>query len=436
MKKVVIIILSIIFCLIIFLILLFLYQNKISYYKLEIDPNNNLIITLKSDDILCQITSDKIIENKWQQAYNKECSYQLEDKNYKLFLKLPNGKIQEIEEMQKIGKIISVKPNINELYLAIEETYKPYIIINSIGNVNKEYTWTSTNNNIVTINKNNEIIAKSIGSAIIKTKYNNNDYLINIEVTDKIVKAPTTYDPNKEYLSCQHYSEEDNDLLDKILKSKINNAGYQTRAGAVEAARFLTLNFPYKINYFYENGRATTFDKKTLAYGEGRYYHKGLFLHKSRYKNILTSVNGPAIWGCDLYSNIEKETVANGLNCSGFIAWIMKNAGYDPGDIGAGITSVPDFTDIGIKSNLNKDIIKLNKIKAGDLLYSYRVGGHIAIIVGIDETNYYVAEAYWGEPRGVVINTYNREKITKYFSSVILMDEFYKNDGNYTEMWY
>ena len=28
----------------------------------------------------------------------------------------------------------------------------------------------------------------------------------------------------------------------------------------------------------------------------------------------------------------------NGLDCSGFIAWVLKNAGFDPGDIGAGDT--------------------------------------------------------------------------------------------------
>lgn len=435
MKRVVSIILSILFCLNCFLICLFLNQKKIINYKLDIN-NNYLIITLNKNDILCQITTNKIDENNWQQANNNKCSYKLEDNNYKLYLKLPNGKIQEIKEMQNIGKIISVKLNVKELYLALDETYKPTLKIESIGNINKDYTWTSNNNKVAIVNENNEIIGKEVGSAIIKTNYNNKDYIINVKVTDKIVKAPTMFDTNKEYLSCNFYSESDNDILDKILKSKIINAGYQTRAGAVEAARFLTLNFPYKINYFYENGRVTTFDKKTLAYGEGRYYHEGLYLHKSRYSNILESVNGPAIWGCNLYSNIKKESVANGLNCSGFIAWVIKNAGYDPGDIGAGITSVFDFTDIGEKKELNSKIIKSNIIRAGELIYSPRVGGHIAMIVGIDEANYYVAEAYWETPRGVVINTYNKEKITEYFTNVILMDEYYKDDGNYTEIWY
>ena len=116
-------------------------------------------------------------------------------------------------------------------------------------------------------------------------------------------------------------------------------------------------NFPYKINYFYENGRATTYGVKTLAYGEGRYYSEGLYLHESRYDNILKNAKGPATWGCDLYSKIEGRTTGNGLNCSGFVAWVLKNAGYDPGDIGAGITSVFDFTDISKKEKLTNNLI-------------------------------------------------------------------------------
>ena len=60
--------------------------------------------------------------------------------------------------------------------------------------------------------------------------------------------------------------------------------------------------------------------------------------------------------------------------------------------------------------------------------------GHIAIIIGIDENNIYVAESL---PRfkGVVANVYNKNKISKTFSHVILMDRVYEIDGNLTNMW-
>lgn len=418
------------------LICLIGYQIKLGYYKLYINSNNELIIDLFDENISCQLTENEIDEDNWHPAENKQCLFALEDKKYKLFLKDKYGNIKEIKEMENIGKVLNSELNTEKIFLALNESYTPILNISSIGNVDKNYTWISSDNSIVEIDENNQLIAKSVGSANITTTFNSKQFILKVEVTDKILKAPIEYDANKEYLSCEFYSESDNDLLDDILKNRISNVGYKTRAAAVEAARFLTLNFPYKINYFYENGRATTFDEKTLAYGEGRYYHEGLYLHSSRYSNILKSVNGPATWGCNLYSRIEKTYAANGLNCSGFIAWVLKNAGYDPGDIGAGITAVPDFTDISNKESLNQEIINSKKIKSGDLLHSYRGGGHIAIIVGIDETNYYVAEAYWLKPRGVVINTYSKTEITEYFSSVVLMDDYYQNDGNYTELWY
>lgn len=431
MKKFVVIFLILIVSLIVFIG----HKIDLGYYKLYINSNNELVIGLFDNNILCQLTENELDDNNWKQSVNKQCIYSLEDKPYKLYIKFNDGNIKEIKEVQNLGKIIKIELNTSKIYLALNESYDLKLDIEAVGNVDKTYNWTSTNNEVVEI-KNNQIIGASVGNTIIETNFNHETYKVEVVVTDKILAAPQKYDANKKYLECNVFSEEDNDLIDEILKYKINNVGYKTRAAAVEAARFLTLNFPYKINYFYENGRATTYGVKPLAYGEGRYYNEGLYLHESRYKNILKSVKGPATWGCDLYSKVEGRTTGNGLNCSGFVAWVLKNAGYDPGDIGAGITSVFDFTDISKKEKLTNNLIKGTTIKSGDLLYSSRVGGHIAIIVGIDDTNYYVAEAYWDVPRGVVINTYKKSNVTDYFSYVILMDEYYQNEGNYTELWY
>ena len=91
----------------------------------------------------------------------------------------------------------------------------------------------------------------------------------------------------------------------------------------VEAARFLTLHFPYKIEYFYENGRLGT----NGIDGEGRYYHKGLYLNSSKYSTISKSKNGPKVWGCSLYSTPVKRNDNNGLDCSGFVSWALLNGG-------------------------------------------------------------------------------------------------------------
>lgn len=323
-----------------------------------------------------------------------------------------------------------------KIYLIESEKYKINIEFKNIDINENNIIWHSKDNNILKIENNNELIGLNKGKTIIYTYILNKKHEIQVEVTNLLLSQDKEYTINKELLSCNTYTKEENDLIDYILEYKINNVGYKTRAGVVEAARFLTINFPYRINYFYENGRGTPYGLKDTVHGEGRYYNKGLYLDESRFKNIEYIKNGPATWGCNIYSNVIGEVQRNGLNCSGFISWAMIQAGFDPGDIGAGITDVYDYTDTGEKIILTEDIINKNVIKAGDLLHSDRAGGHIAIIVGIDESNYYVAEAVWYEPIGVVINTYSKKNIKENFNYVILMDSFYKKNGKYSELWY
>lgn len=122
----------------------------------------------------------------------------------------------------------------------------------------------------------------------------------------------------------------------------------------------------------------------------------------------------------------------NGLDYSGFIAWVLKNADFDPGDIGAGDTESPyQMTKLGDFVSLNQDLIKSGKIKTGDLINYW---GHIGIIIGIDKNNIYVAKSL-PTLGGVVAKKYSKSNITKTFSYVVLMDDYYKKNGNLTDMW-
>ena len=72
-----------------------------------------------------------------------------------------------------------------------------------------------------------------------------------------------------------------------------------------------------------------------------------------------------------------------------------------------------------------------------DLLGEVTVSeGHSALVVGIDNDYYYVAESLWISPLGVNINKYKKGDVHKYFETVNLMDSYYKKQGNYTAMWY
>lgn len=271
-----------------------------------------------------------------------------------------------------------------------------------------------------------------IGNVLYKTS--------NIYVTDAITNIKENFDNKKPFLPCMAYSKEDASLIDKILFDRIDNAGYKTRAGVVAAARFITLEFPYRLKYFYENGRVHESGVNYVD-GEGRYYHRGLYLDESKFASLLASSSaGPAIWGCKL-TNYEDDPplfirlnkYPNGLDCSGFVSWVLLNGGFDVGDIGAGESAYThQLTDTGEFMNLTQELIDNNEIRVGDLL---NVPGHIAIIIGIDDTNYYVAESL-NTFDGLVVKTYNRKSVKKTFPYVVLMDSVYLEDGNITKMWY
>ncbi len=323
--------------------------------------------------------------------------------------------------------------NKNTIYLAIGGEYQLNLDYKYIGNIDNEVNWISgdyeiayVDNGLVKgLNKGNTSIYAYVDNVIVST---------NVIVTDLIITRPSSYNHDKSYLPCGIYSEEENDLLDAILVDRVNDAGYQTRAGAVEAARFLALEFPYKIRYFSENGRLST----NGVEGEGRYYFKGLYLNSSRFSNITVSANGPATWGCSIYSRPSGGYRSNGFDCSGFISWVLLNGGWDVGDIGAGLASHLDLTDYGVRTNFNYSVVTSGEVKVGDLLSSGGVsGGHIAMIVGEDDDNYYVAESLWTPPNvAVVIMTYSKSTIFNRYYYVMLMDNYYKNDGNLTKLWY
>lgn len=387
------------------------------------NKNNNLIIEL-DNNYDCLFTDEYILpdvdSNKWVAS----------DKEYKCYTKFDNSKYIFLKKDNKIvystDDVIYLETLSDKVYMALNDKKDlPIKVIGNINNLDFKYS----NSTVIDINK-GKIISNSIGNTSIITKYNGTKNIIDVIVSDLIVTMPKEYDLKKKELECNKYSEEESNILDDILKSRVNEVGASTRASAVSVARFLTLEFPYRINYFYENGRQTT----NKVDGEGRYYHKGLYLTESKYSSLTGSTSSPKAWGCKLYSNPVKRYDNNGLDCSGFVSWVLLNAGFDPKDVGAGFADYLDLTDYGDVKRINSATIK--DIKVGDLLHSYAAGGHIGIIVGIDNDYFYVAQALWYDEVGVIITKYKKDLLYKSFPHVILMDKYYINDGKLTNMWY
>ena len=229
---------------------------------------------------------------------------------------------------------------------------------------------------------------------------------------------------NKEKLSCNQYSEDEVNKLEEILANQIEFAGYKTRAGVVAAARFLSLEFKYKLNYFYENGRMTNNGSFDFCDGEGRYLHKGLYLTTSDYKDIKQSRSGPQMWGCTMYEETRKADIANGLDCSGFVTWAMINAGYDIPDYGAS-----DLFELGTKKTFDDSSV-WDEIQIGDLVGR---NGHVGILVGIKDNKYYIAESLDYDLH--ILEYTKNDLINSQLKFFVLMDEYYNKKGNLTSYW-
>ncbi len=413
---------------IIVIIFVFVIYKKITkQYIISIEYNDNLIVTLiDNDDLYCILSDEEpdINDNKWIKSKDNICT-----------LKYQNEKDIYIKNDEKIvysssNDLYYELQDNKEIYLANKDKY--YLFKYSLGNLNK-LNITIEDKNIVEY-QDGYLNAVDNGNTKATIKTGEENIILNTTVTYLITKRPKNYDFNKENLKCEKYTKEENDLIDKILAQKVNGVGNKTRAAVVEAARFLTLDFPYRINYFYENGRVST----NKVDGEGRYYHKGLYIDESRFDDITGSstLNNKGTWGCSIYSIPIKDYDNNGLDCSGFVSWAILNGGYNPGDIGAGYTKAKDLPSLGTKKTITDEIATNGTIKVGDLLHNERNGGHIAIIVGIDKEYYYVAQAVWFDEVGVVITKYKLDELDSEFPDVVLMDKYYKNDGKLTNMWY
>ena len=174
--------------------------------------------------------------------------------------------------------------------------------------------------------------------------------------------------------------------LNTNLKSRIELAGYGTRAGVVEAARFLTLGLDNKIPY--KNG--------------GKFFELGL----------------------------NEDWNSDGLDSSGFVSWALLNGGAN---INKTMT-IKELINTNTTGNLKitADLYKYyDKIQVGD--FAYR-DSKIGIIIGKDNGILYVAESNLEE--GLIVT-----QITSYgnsssnYSHIYFTDDYYNSVGNISSMW-
>lgn len=379
-------------------------------------------------------------DDGWIKATNGYCSFTVEDGEYNIFVKDSLGNIVNADKQKvNIDKILEIKPSKNIFYMWRGMEQKLSYEIVKLGNVKDNIKMTSANDKIASISENGIITANNYGTTIISlTSEDGALSKVKIIVSPFITKP--VVNTKKSYITCKQFNLEEANLIDEILFDRIDDAGYGTRAGVVAAARFITLEFAYRIHYFYENGRLNNYSPYKHVDGEGRYYHRGLYLNESKFADITASFVGPAIWGCDLqnYTDwgpyVTGKYYPNGLDCSGFVTWALLNGGFDVGDIGAGANANHnDLDDLGEKVMITNELMNSGRVKVGDLI---GLNGHMAILAGWDDNNYYIAESL-NTTGGVVMTVVKKSNLVNnsIYDYIILMDEVYKKDGNLSNMW-
>ena len=409
--------------------------SNITYGELNPDNSKTMYVELQNTyfDPMCSINGVD-----WIKSTNGKCEFDVNDGNYNLQVKnflTSNNKPLQVE----INDITKITLNTHEYYLAPGEIYNLRTNFEFVGDVDtNEVEWTSSDSNIVSVEK-GKITGVNVGNADISVKAKNGvSDTVKVTVTD-IIRKPEL-DDNKQKVPCNRYSEEENKLLDRILETRVAAEEEGSRAAMIQVLRFITLNFKYKVPYFFEHGRLNNTNGQRYVDGEGRYYHKGLYLSESKFKDLKKIHSGPAIWGCGLvnYDDEYGWTIGakypNGLDCSGFVTWAMLNSGHDVGDIGSGISyGIDDMSDIGEMHELTYEYANARNYKVGDIVAR---DGHTALIAGLDDNYIYIAESLL---KGVRINklsyTDRNSDLYRLYGYINTLDNFYSSEGTYTVMW-
>lgn len=461
-KKKLIIVLSII--LVAALALLFNLRSKptLDYELIEIKDNKaSLKVNIKSVSIINNEFKIAVDNNPTQNentkfsTYNSDDIYELDGGTYYIHVLDNLGNTIDSGSILNTNIAITINNDLYPFYPINDEINLDYEVI-SIGE-KQEVNITSSDENVVKV-EGNVLKTLSKGTSTITLSSSDISKTIDIEVTDLyILEDP---EDNKPVLKETICTIDEAHKLDEVLKMKIDEAGFGTRAGVVEAARFLALQFPYKLAYFSESGRLDSTIGTTYCDGEGRYYHYGLYLSEDKFDLIEASIYGPKYWGqffkedtsddhskddyylvdgfvpADIGTDLYLSKRPNGFDCSGYVAWAYYNGGYDFGDMGAGGPDTYGMSMLGERVNITNELLQSDRIKAGDLI---GFSAHIGIIIGVEDNAIWVADTLIS---GLKVRKYerNEESFFSYgensFRYIMLMDDEYKTDGNYTAMWY
>ena len=179
--------------------------------------------------------------------------------------------------------------------------------------------------------------------------------------------------------------------FNEYILENIASAGYGTREGAIAAAVSLVgglyQNYHVRIPYTMSGQHGGTIP--SLASGHNLNHLATSFYGVDPEWGTRISNRSDGTFHYGSYSYLKY-----GPDCSGFVAWVLHNAGFDVSVLGANA-----FGQIGTQKSLNGTRVG----NPGDLMWKE---GHIMFIVGVDDNakKYYVAHASSGS-QGTKIST-------------------------------
>ena len=388
-------------------------ENEIRYvyeYNGEVKEVTRKVIVYGFDiKIEKEISDNKVLMNIDIQGIN----------NFDYVL-LPSGKKENNSkfsyEMSKNGLynfIIYTKDNDiikHEINMDINGNYECKGTVNRngtklevSGNNSNNYKWIIDTKEIEGSNIYTSV--KSVKEAsVIVTMINGLTKEIKCDIKDELVYH-FKYDENnlKPKMSCNTYTAQDKTVLDEKLKKVIEEAGYGTRAGVVEAARFLVGNLDYKVPYM-----GTKAENSDIG----------------RYKKVGLNIGTGGAWGCNIGGYVQ------GLDCTNFVMWAFYQNGIDTHPYSHGYNDTNSV---------------LNMLRVGDLLFTpcgndcdpkFKYGlTHVGIIIGVDDNYFYVAEATTGSINATIVSKWDKNNMPKTgkFSQAKIFN--YSSDGNLTDMW-
>ena len=213
------------------------YNEKLNVMDIAIEPDSLQKKCLLTD-------GDSYHEEGFQILSNDKCYVSLEINDALVFFKDENDLVSDSLNVNNF--VVDLKEK-DIYYVPLNVEYK--LGENKLVVGNPEIKWVSYDG-ILEITD-NVFKGIKVGRTTIKAMVNNQVIKeIQVVVTNTIVEMPKEFNSKKMFLGCEQFTYDEAKLLDEILEYRIKEAGYGTRAGAVAAARFLTLEFPYRISYY------------------------------------------------------------------------------------------------------------------------------------------------------------------------------------------